>query len=193
MHLRQRLLGYLARTAQRTRTDDKGFTLIELAIVIAVIAILIAVALPTFLGVQSSAHNSAAEQNLINSVTSAKTFYADNQSSYAGLDAGTPLAMQGLEPEMTYTAAGGVPIGTANGVDITVAADGQAVGFAAYTGGSNSICILAINVAGTGSSDVSVAGPITVPGTWWSTAAPSDGVCTAVSAPGTATWSQNTP
>jgi len=184
MNIRQRLLGYLARKSQEKKEGDKGFTLIELAIVIAVIAILIAVALPTFLGVQSSAHKSASEQNIVNSITSAKTYYATNQSSYTGL---TSALMTGLEPSIVYASAA-TTAGTANQVAITVY-DGQQVGFVEYTGGSDNECIVGLNIAtaeGLGA------------GTWWSKTAvtPASGVCTLpVSAPTTVgtVWSNSAP
>ena len=193
MRIRQRLLGYLARKSQEKKEGDKGFTLIELAIVIAVIAILIAVALPTFLGVQSSAHNSAAEQNIVNSITSAKTYYASNQSSYTGL---TAAGLTGLEPSIPYVVT--VTAGVANSVAVAaIPTDGQTLGLAAYTGGSNNTCILAINVAGASSAAITTGlsgHTIASAGTWWSTAtAGSGGACTAVTVGGTASWSTNTP
>ena len=46
--------------------NKKGFTIVELVIVIAVIAILAAVLIPTFSGVIEKAQKSAAEQNAAN-------------------------------------------------------------------------------------------------------------------------------
>jgi len=48
------------------KTNKKGFTIVELVIVIAVIAILAAVLIPTFSGVIEKAQESAARQELVN-------------------------------------------------------------------------------------------------------------------------------
>ena len=51
------------------KTNKKGFTIVELVIVIAVIAILSAVLIPTFAGVTTSAKKSAALQEARNAYT----------------------------------------------------------------------------------------------------------------------------
>ena len=51
------------------RNNKKGFTIVELVIVIAVIAILSAVLIPTFGGIVEKAQKSAAEQEVKNAYT----------------------------------------------------------------------------------------------------------------------------
>ncbi len=55
----------------------KGFTLIELLIVIAIIAILAAIAIPQFSKYRIRAYNSAAESDLKNAKTKLEAFYTD--------------------------------------------------------------------------------------------------------------------
>jgi len=55
----------------------KGFTLIELLIVIAIIAILAAIAIPQFARYRVRAYNGAAESDLRNARTSYEAFFAD--------------------------------------------------------------------------------------------------------------------
>jgi type IV pilus assembly protein PilA len=73
----------------RTR-DDKGFTLIELMVVVLIIAILIAIAIPTFLGMRRRAQDRAAQSDLRNGYTAAKAFFTDDES-YTGFTAAVAL------------------------------------------------------------------------------------------------------
>ncbi|QXE92347.1 type IV pilin protein [Geomonas subterranea] len=59
--------------------SNKGFTLIELLIVVAIIGILAAIAIPQFSAYRQKAYNSAALSDLKNSKTALESYYADNQ------------------------------------------------------------------------------------------------------------------
>jgi type IV pilus assembly protein PilA len=59
--------------------NKKGFTLIELLIVVAIIGILAAIAIPQFSAYRAKAYNSAAESDLRNLKTQMESFFADNQ------------------------------------------------------------------------------------------------------------------
>lgn len=59
--------------------NKKGFTLIELLIVVAIIGILAAIAIPQFSAYRAKAYNSAATSDLKNSKTTLESYFADNQ------------------------------------------------------------------------------------------------------------------
>ncbi len=62
------------------RQSEEGFTLIELMVVVLIMGILMAIAIPTFLATQGSAHDAAAKSNATNAFTNEKAYYADNQA-----------------------------------------------------------------------------------------------------------------
>lgn len=63
--------------------NEKGFTLIELLIVIAIIGILAAIAIPQFNQYKARAYNSDAKSNLHNMYLGCKAYWADEGSASA--------------------------------------------------------------------------------------------------------------
>jgi type IV pilus assembly protein PilA len=90
---------------QRLDREDEGFTLIELMVVVLIIAILLAIAIPTFLGARGQANSRAAQSSLRNSLTAEQTYYTNNQA-FQDTAAGADLtAISAIEPNLTWVSA----------------------------------------------------------------------------------------
>src|ERR1700728_3798043 len=76
---------------------EAGFTLIELMVVLLIMAILLAIAIPTFLGVKNAAYDRSSQSNLTNALTSAKAGYA-NGGPYGVTPALEAAALSSAEP-----------------------------------------------------------------------------------------------
>ena len=64
----------------------RGFTMVEIIITIAIIGILLAIAVPSYLSFRDRANNSAAKANVRAAIPAVEAYNADNSKGYSGLD-----------------------------------------------------------------------------------------------------------
>ncbi|MGK2958909.1 MAG: type II secretion system protein [Acidimicrobiales bacterium] len=127
---------------QRMAKDEEGFTLIELMVVILIIAILMAIAIPTFLGAQTRAQDRGAQSNLRNALTGAKTVATDNSGLFVstGSTVLTAANLAAAEPSIVFVDATDPAV---NEVSVSVAAGGVSIALVAESASGTFYCMAA--------------------------------------------------
>jgi len=168
--------------------SDAAFTLVEIMLVLLILAILLAIAIPTFLGTTNSADNRAAQANLNTALITVKAASSQSNQNYTGVYSNLPLN----EPSIKWVSA--VAVTTQGTVSVYVSASGDGIVIATYSKNSGTCWYAADNIPAIPSSDTGVGTPYgaspvgagdashvpTNPGTFFSS---SSGTCNPSAAP----------
>jgi type IV pilus assembly protein PilA len=133
----------LKSVAARRGRGEEGFTLVELMVVVLVLAILMAIAIPTFLGARDRGQDRAAQSTARNTLTAAKILYGDTGNYAQVIVAGT---LKGVEPQYDYvfgnTVSGSEEIAS---VHVSTSGGSQTIGIAVRS--DSGVCYFIRDVA----------------------------------------------
>ena len=103
-------------------SSESGFTLIEILVVMLILGLLAAIALPTFLNQRDKATDADAKVMVRTAQTAAETLATDNSARYNGPNGVTVDNLRQLEPSLTGANLT-VELATANEYTVRVASD----------------------------------------------------------------------
>jgi type IV pilus assembly protein PilA len=162
--------------ARQDQNNQNGFTLIELMVVVMIIAILVGIAIPAFLGARKRAQDTASKSNLRNALGTAQTIFTDNQAYLATATMAANLGEE--EPSLEFIDGALVAGVSASAKEISLLT-GTA------TGGSGLDQIVLASKSGSGKCfflrHVATAGLADLSGSYMATT--DSGACAAVSKP----------
>jgi type IV pilus assembly protein PilA len=139
--------------------SERGFTLVELLIVIIVLGILVAIAVPSYLSFRTKAQSAASQSNVRSAIPAAESWYQDaagGNGAYTGLS-GANLAVEA--PGIDSVATKGVSVNSGAGYCIQSTSSGITYDYVGGTPGAAlqagysvakiqvGTCLLAVGVA----------------------------------------------
>ena len=118
--------------------SESGFTLVELLVVMLILGLLAAIAIPAFFNQRTKAQDAEAKSTVKTAQTALETYATDNNGSYAGADR---AKLKQIEPTLSSASSGANAITTltvaSNAYTLTVTSDsGNTFTIARDTAGS---------------------------------------------------------
>ena len=96
------------RLSRRIAREESGFTLIELLVVLVIIGVLLAIAVPSYLGFKKRAEKSTAQSNVRAAIPAMEAFYSDN-GTYVGA---TTAALKSIDSGIAAVVTCGLAVNT---------------------------------------------------------------------------------
>ena len=116
---------------------EGGFTLVELLVVMLILGLLAAIAIPSFFNQRDKARDADAKSSVRTAQTAVETYATDNQGSYANV---TDVILEGIETTLTDAPGALTVTSTAGTYEVQVASPtGNAFRIARAAGGTTTL------------------------------------------------------
>jgi type IV pilus assembly protein PilA len=103
---------------QQRGQEDRGFTMIELLVVVVIIGVLVAIAVPVYLNYRKGAANKSAASDVRGAITAVEQYYTENNNTYPDNNASTGIGVN-VDLKTGATTKGVITVSPGNRVSFT--------------------------------------------------------------------------